>query len=132
MGIFHQIKAPRHGQNRAKACQRGDKGAGLDRPGVDQIGFYPLDDTPQTKYKLWNITPAEFALSTSPLRDFYTLRHGTIFHLTQVGLQAHVENLIPAILNCCEKAVVVGAVVGGEVNNTCHVSSTMFQEPCFK
>lgn len=114
--IFHQVKAPRHGQDRAETCQHGDEGAGLDRPGVDQIWLDAFDDAAQSTHILGYITPAEDALAAFPKYLFNFLRHGAVFGLARSALQAHIINLVFRLSQSGEEAMVVGGVVDGEVD----------------
>ena len=95
---------------------------------MDQVRLDALDDLAQAHHQLWHIPPTEFALSARPLDDFHTLGHGAILRLPVIALQANVEHIMSAISNCREKAVVVGGVAVGEIDDPCHVSSTTYHE----
>jgi hypothetical protein len=85
---------------------------------MDQIGVDLFYDLLQTQHILRQITPAKFVLSTCPLNNLYAFRHRAIFRLPEITFQPNVEHLMPAISNCGEKAVVVGAVVVGEIDDS--------------
>ena len=118
VNVVHQVESPRHGEDGTKAAQHRDERAGLDGSRVNQIRFDFANNASKIENQLRQSVPLEGFASALPNNLIHIFRHKPRLNLPRVPLQLNEENLMPAIRNGFEEAMIVRGITEGKIKDS--------------